>query len=157
MGEVLAQRIRQASFESPAQEALLNVLVAAGAIRQLVDEACAQAGLTQGQYNVLRILRGAHPGGYPRGEIAGRMLERAPDVTRLIDRLVAQGLVERVRGDEDRRLSVTRITRAGLDLLTRLDQPIAGIAREMESRLPEADLRELSRLCEALYAPDGRS
>ncbi len=154
MGDVLARRIRQAAFESPAQEALLNVIVAAGAIRQRVDEACAQAGLTQGQYNVLRILRGAHPRGYPRCEIAGRMLERAPDVTRLIDRLQAQGLVERVRDDDDRRLSVTRITRAGLDVLGRLDRPIAQIARDLETRLSSRELRELSRLCEALYAPE---
>lgn len=154
MGEILARRIRQSSFESPAQEALLNVLVAAGAIRQCVDEACARAGLTQGQYNVLRILRGAHPEGYPRCDIAVRMLERAPDVTRLIDRLAAQGLVERVRGTADRRLSVTRITRAGLEVLRRLDRPVAAIARALERRLGEPELRELSRLCEALYGDD---
>lgn len=154
MGEILAQRIRQSVFESPAQEAVLNILVAAGAIRQMVDAASAQAGLTQGQYNVLRILRGAHPEGYPRGEIAGRMLERAPDVTRLIDRLAARGLVERVRGSVDRRLSVTRITRAGLEVLGRLDRPIAQIAHDIGSRLSEAELRELSRLCEAVYGHD---
>jgi DNA-binding MarR family transcriptional regulator len=157
VGEILAQRIRQSNFESPAHEALLNVLVAAGAIRQLVDEACADQGLTQGQYNVLRILRGAHPAGYPRGEIGVRMLERAPDVTRLIDRLVVRGLAERVRGDEDRRQSVTRITPKGLGVLRRLDRPIKRIARENESRLADPELRELSRLCEALYATGERA
>lgn len=151
MGEILERRLRQASFNSPAHEALLNVLVAAGAIRQMVDAVCAEAGLTQPQFNVLRILRGAHPGGYPRCEISVRMVERAPDVTRLIDRLVAQGLAERVKGDEDRRQSVTRITRAGLDLLRRLDRPIEQVAERISGRLSHAELRELSRLCEAIY------
>src|SRR5262245_14449734 len=100
---------------------MLNLLVAAGHVRQLVDDACASAEITHGQYNALRILRSGHPKGYPRGEVAARMVERAPDVTRLIDRLERRGLVERARTPEDRRLSITRITKAGLDLLRRLD------------------------------------
>ena len=98
VGDVLKQRIRQSKFDSPAHEALLNLLVAAGHVRALVDEACAGHDITQPQFNVLRILRGAHPGGLPRGEISARMIERAPDVTRLIDRLETAGLVDRVKG-----------------------------------------------------------
>jgi DNA-binding MarR family transcriptional regulator len=151
VGDTLRQRIKQTSFASPGQEAMLNLLVAAGHVRQMVDEVCAAHGLTQGQFNVLRILRGAHPGGYPRCEIAARMVERAPDVTRLIDRLEAQGLVERVRGSEDRRQSITRITRGGLAVLRHLDRPIAEISRRFEQRLSGRELRELSRICEAVY------
>lgn len=154
VGEVLKRRIKQARFESPAQEALLNLLVAAGHLRALVDETCASQGITQAQYNVLRILRGAHPGGYPRREISGRMLDRAPDVTRLIDRLEGARLVERVKAPGDRRLSVTRITRAGLALLGRLDEPIREINRGLARRVSTRDLRQLSRICEALYQPD---
>lgn len=153
MGDVLRERIKQQRFEGPAQEAMLNVMVAAGHLRQMVDEVCGRHGLTQGQYNVLRILRGAHPAGYPRGEIASRMLERAPDVTRLIDRLERDGLVARVRGEKDRRLSVTQITASGMGILRKLDRPIAEITRDVESRLTAEELRTLSRLCEALYAP----
>lgn len=151
MGETLRQRIKQSKFEGPGQEAMLNLLVAAGHVRQLVDEVCATHGLTQGQFNVLRILRGRHPEGYSRCEIAARMVERAPDVTRLTDRLEVQGLVERVRGSEDRRQSITRITRDGLAVLRRLDRPIADISRRLEQRLSGRDLRELSRLCEHVY------
>jgi DNA-binding MarR family transcriptional regulator len=151
VGDVLKRRIRQARFESVAQEAILNLLVASAHVRQLVDEVCGGHGLTQGQFNVLRILRGAHPDGYPRCEIAARMVERAPDVTRLIDRLQARGLVERVRQDGDRRLSVTRITRPGLDLLKRLDGPISRISHQVADVVPSRDLKELSRICEAIY------
>lgn len=154
VGDILKRRIKQARFESPAQEALLNLLVAAGHLRALVDEACERHGITQAQYNVLRILRGAHPDGYPRGEISARMVDRAPDVTRLIDRLESAGLVERVKGSGDRRLSVTRITRAGLSLLTKMDAPIRAINRTLFQRVPVKDLKQLSRICEALYGPE---
>jgi DNA-binding MarR family transcriptional regulator len=130
---------------------MLNLLIAAGHIRQLVDGACASADITHGQYTALRILRGAHPKGYRRGDIAARMVERAPDVTRLIDRLERRGLVARARVAEDRRLSMTRITRAGLDLLRRLDPHVQGIHRQLAARMSARDLRELSRLCEAVY------
>ena len=84
MGEVLKRRIKQkADFESPAQEAMLNLLVAGDYIHRRLERVCARFGLTRPQYNVLRMLRGAHPQGHPRGEIASRMLTRSPDVTRL--------------------------------------------------------------------------
>jgi DNA-binding MarR family transcriptional regulator len=152
MGQALKQRIKQAKFESPAHEAMLNLLVAAGHVRERVDEVCARYEITQAQYNALRILRGAHPEGYPRGEIASRLIDRAPDVTRLIDRLERRGLVERVRGRIDRRLSITRISRPGLDLLRRMDGPIQALQKTFAARMPVKDLRELSRICERVYA-----
>lgn len=151
VGQVLRRRIKQAKFDSPAHEAMLNLLVAAGHVRLLVDELCSGYDITQAQYNALRILRGAHPDGYPRGEIASRLIERAPDVTRLIDRLERQGLVERTRSTEDRRLSITRITRAGLDLLRRMDPRIQDIQKSFQTLLPARDVKALSRICERIY------
>jgi DNA-binding MarR family transcriptional regulator len=154
VGNVLKRRIKQSRFDSPAQEAMLNLMVAAEYVRRLVDEACATADLTSGQFNALRILRGAYPKGYPRCEVAARMVERAPDVTRLIDRLERRGLVERARVPEDRRLSITRITRPGLELLKKLDPHMLDIQRQFSSRVPIRDLRELSRICEDLYGDE---
>ena len=151
VGQVLRRRIKQAKFDSPAHEAMLNLLVAAGHVRLLVDGLCDGYDITQAQYNALRILRGAHPDGYPRGEIASRLIERAPDVTRLIDRLERQGLVERTRSSEDRRLSITRITRAGLDLLRRMDPRIQEIQKAFQTLLPARDVKALSRICERIY------
>src|SRR5271167_4652707 len=98
MTEALSRRLKQARFASAQQEALLSVAVAAGIINDMVDEVCGRHGLTRPQYNVLRILRGVHPEGHPRCEISQRMIERAPDVTRLVDRLQSRGLVRRARG-----------------------------------------------------------
>jgi len=151
MGDALKRRLQQSRFESPIQEALLNLMVAASHVRARLDQVCGEHGITEGQYNALRILRGAHPDGYPRCEIARRLIERAPDVTRLIDRLEKQGLVERARSGDDRRLSITRITRKGLQLLERMQPAMEEIHREFGNHLPAGDARELSRICEGIY------
>jgi DNA-binding MarR family transcriptional regulator len=151
MGDALRRRIQQDRFESPLQEAILNLMVAADSVRDLFDNACAELGITASQYNVLRILRGIHPEGHSRCEIARRMIERAPDVTRLIDRLEKQGFVERDRTERDRRLSISRITPAGLELLNRLEPRVRQVHEQIAERLSLHDQRELSRICEGVY------
>lgn len=153
MGDGLRQRIKQERFSSPAQEAFLNLLVAADHLQSVAQTICEAQGLTRGQYNVLRILKGVYPAGHPRCEIAVRMVERAPDITRLVDRLEKQGLVERGRGDADRRQSVTRITKKGIQLLERLNPQLEEGHKDMANRLTDADCRKLSELCERIYAP----
>jgi DNA-binding MarR family transcriptional regulator len=152
MGQTIRHRLRQERFESPTHEAILNLLLAAAQVRESFDRICAEHGITPGQYNVLRILRGVHPEGYPRCEIADRLIERAPDVTRLIDRLEAAGLAERERSGHDRRLSMTRITRKGLKLLEDMRPAMDEAYRAFTSRLSPRDAKELSRICEHLYA-----
>ncbi len=154
MGEILRRRLRQRRFDSPLHEAIANVVVAANYIRDRNDRTLAQYGVTLPQYNVLRILRGVHPGGPPRCEIAARMLDRAPDVTRIIDRLEEKGLVERDRSSPDRRHSITRITREGLRLVDKLDAPIRRVILEMKDRLSARECRELSRICEKIYVEE---
>jgi DNA-binding MarR family transcriptional regulator len=151
MGDALRRRIQQSRFESPAQEAFLNLLVAADHLRARTERLCSEFGLSASQYNVLRILRGVHPEGHSRCEIARRMIERAPDVTRLVDRLEKRGWVERDRGERDRRLSISRITAAGLELLERIGPRLEQVQREFAERVPQQDCRELSRICEEIY------
>jgi len=151
MGEALQKRLRQSRFETPVQEAVLNVMVTAGWLEERLAEALTAHGITPAQYNVLRILRGALPGGYARCEIADRALRRAPDLTRLIDRLEARRLVGRMRSERDRRRSVTRITRRGLELLECAQQSVRAAEAAIGARLTEGESRELSRLCELLY------
>jgi DNA-binding MarR family transcriptional regulator len=81
-------------------------------------------GLSAPQYNVLRILRGAGPDGLRCQEIGDRMVKRVPDITRLLDRLVDRKLVDRRRSDADRRVVISRISPAGLDLLKEIDAPL---------------------------------
>lgn len=150
MTDALRKRVKQNRFEDPVQEAFVGLLVAAGHLRRRLADVCAAYGITADQYNVLRILRGVHPDGHPRYEISARLIERAPDVTRLLDRLERERLVERYRSREDRRLSLARITPAGLDLLAAMETPVRGIREHFLGHLGKQDLAELCRLCAAL-------
>jgi len=151
MTEALSRRLKQAQFASPAQEALLSIIVAANALNDLMDRLCDEYGITRVQYNVLRILRGVHPGGYPRCEIARRMLDRASDVTRLVDRLQVRRLVKRSRGSEDQREAVTSITARGLKLLEAMQPRIDAETSSILRRLSDDDCRQLSRLCALIF------
>ena len=133
-----------------AQKAMVSMLVAAGRLAQALDDVCAGHGVTHDQYNVLRILRGAHPQGHPRFAIGERLMNRAPDVTRLLDRLARDGLVERSRSDEDRRLSISTVTPAGLELLRELDPEILAVHERFARRLKAKEVAEVARLCEKL-------
>jgi DNA-binding MarR family transcriptional regulator len=104
-----------------------------------------EADLSPTQYNVLRILRGA-PEGLACGEIAGRMITRDPDVTRLLDRLEKRGLIARSRESKDRRMVLTRITPEGLRALAELDEPIQDLHREQLGHLGRNRLGALSEL-----------
>ena len=121
----IQQEIKQTRpFDSKAQEATIGLMRTADLVRRSVGEIVEPYGITPQQYNVLRILRGAGADGLPTLEIAERMIEEAPGITRLIDRLETKRLVVRVRCDKDRRRIFCRITREGLALLKKLDSPI---------------------------------
>jgi DNA-binding MarR family transcriptional regulator len=150
MTEALSRRLKQPQFSSAAQEAALSVIVAANTINERLDRLCEEYKITRAQYNVLRILRGVYPGGHPRSEIVCRMLDRASDVTRLVDRLQARRLVKRTRGSRDQRQAVTCITAKGIKLLEAMQPHVEAEAGSILSRLGEDNCRELSRLCALL-------
>lgn len=131
-----------------AGEALVALMVASGALVRDLDAACQEHDLTHDQYNVLRILRGVYPAGHPRGEISARLISRAPDVTRMLDRLVKKGLVERGWDAKNRRLSIATITAKGLALLTDVDQSIAREHARYTAGMSDEDLAALRRLCQ---------
>lgn len=110
-------------------------------------------GITPQQYNVLRILRGAHPEALPTMEIAQRMVEKTPGITRLLDRLETKGLVQRERPSDDRRRVLISITVAGLELLDRLDVPVREATTAVLAGLTE---REVAALRSALQGIRGR-
>lgn len=111
-------------FPSKAQEAAVALLRTADVLRRIIGAVVEPKGITTQQYNVLRILRGAGERGLPTLEIADRMIETTPGITRLIDRLETKKFVVRERCLTDRRQVFCRITPSGLSLLTALDTPI---------------------------------
>ena len=152
MGEILKKRLKQQKFSSVEQEALLNLFIASNYLHTKLDSICWSFKITLPQFNVLRILKGAHPNGYPRGEIMRRMVESAPDVTRLIDRLIKEDLVERYESKEDRRLSLARITKKGINLLSKINPEVDKFISEYSSPLSKTEKEMLSNICEKLYS-----
>ena len=140
-------RISQQQFRDVAEEALVSLLVAAGHYGQRLNDLCRTYDITHDQYNILRILRGVHPEGHPRFEIANRLVSRAPDVTRLLDRLERQGLVARGWSPENRRHSIARITDAGLDLLAAIDPELHALQRTVTAGIARDDLEACLRVC----------
>ena len=117
-------------------------------VRRSVASVVEPAGVTPQQYNVLRILRGAGERGLPTLEIAERMIEETPGITRLIDRLELKGLVCRERCKTDRRQVFCRITAQGLDLLHQLDMPLQKADEAALQSLGHQDLEQLIALLE---------
>jgi DNA-binding MarR family transcriptional regulator len=146
----LQDEIKQRSpFDSLEQEALLNLLRTADVLMRRIIAVLKPYGLSHSQYNVLRILRGAGEDGLACREIGDRMITRDPDITRLLDRLEARGLVTRTRDQQDRRIVMARVTAEGLRLLAQLDGPIEEVDRRPLKHLGESRLRALIALLEA--------
>lgn len=137
---------RKRPFDSPEEEAYLNVLRTGGELDAAFARLFRAHGLTNPTYNALRILRGHGPGGVACRVIGEQLVSRVPDVTRLVDRLVEAGLAERDRRGEDRRVVRVRITRAGLSLLARLDRPVRDLHASQLGHLTRAELATLSAL-----------
>lgn len=131
------------------ERALVTVLRLANHLSLEVATALKPHGLTLHQYNVLRILRGAGPGGLTCSQIGERMLSRDPDITRLLDRLERAELITRARSSADRRVVTSTISQLGLDLLAELDEPILELDRELFSTLDDVRLQQLTQLVEA--------
>lgn len=144
----IAKQLKQKRpFSSREQEVLLGLrMAAARLIEPWAQFLKTVAGLSTGQYNVLRILRGSRASGLTCGEIGERTIARDPDVTRLVDRLEKRGLVKRTRSETDRRVVHVDITEKGLDLLRELDPHVQRMPRALLGHVSQARLQQLSRL-----------
>ena len=150
MAGVIAGALKQQSkFHSREQEVLLGLRVATARILDPWEKFLkSTADLTPNQYNVLRILRGSHPSRLACGEIADRMISRDPDITRLIDRLSARQLVDRVRSERDRRVVEVGITSKGRAVLRDLDVHADQMPKAMLGRVGPKKLAQLAALLE---------
>ena len=147
---------KKGPFESPEQEAMLNILRTNDQFQNRFGRLFREYGLTPSQYNVLRILRGEGKP-MPCLEIADRMIQVVPAITGLIDRLERQELVRRERCTEDRRVVYIEITEKALGLLDEMDEPVQQLHRQLVGHLTRSELKELSRLLEKARAiPQGR-
>jgi DNA-binding MarR family transcriptional regulator len=149
----MSQLARAKRFDSPQQEAYLSLWRTYDRLRAIEDELFASWELTAQQYNLLRLLRAAHPEPVPTLSLASRLVSRAPDVTRMIDKLEARQLITRTRSTADRRAVLVRVTDAGIDLLRQIDEPLRDCHERQLGHLAQDDLNSLIALLERARAP----
>jgi len=139
----LAEEIKMTKpFSLLEEEATLSIVRTADVLLQRTVELLKPFDVSAAQYNVLRILRGAKED-LACGQIAGRMVSRDPDITRLLDRMEGRGLIGRARDGEDRRVVKTRITRKGLRLLEEIDPLISAHHQRQFAGFGDKKLKQL--------------
>lgn len=148
-----AASTRTRKFDSLEQEAYLNLWRTYDRLRVLEERLFERHGLTAQQYNALRLLRAKYPEAIPTLYLAARLISRAPDITRLVDRLVERGWASRERPEENRRVVQVRITRAGIELLDRLAGEVVECHKRQLGHLSPAELHQLIALLGAARQP----
>ena len=141
------KRERRLRFDSPEQEVFLNLWRTFDRLKTLEEKLFCDYELTAQQYNALRLLRAAHPEKLQTLALAGQLISRAPDITRLLDKLEERKLIERVRPPDNRRMVHISITEKGLALL---QQMTAALKECHRHQLGHLTLEEQQRLVELL-------
>jgi len=133
-------------FVSLEQEVYLSMMRTASELSYAVDQFFRPFDITPSQYNVLRILRGAGVDGLCRNEISERMVTATPDMSRLLDRMENAGWVTRERAEEDRRQVSTHITRSGMALLEKLEEPTHEFVTRLFAGAAVSDLKTVLKV-----------
>lgn len=153
-GKIASEIKQSVAFSSIQQEAMLTLMRTTDRLKTQIGQCIAEStDLTYQQYNVLRILRGAGKDGLPTLQIAERMVEGTPGITRLIDRLIKKGLVERIRCPHDRRQVLCSITEAGLQCIKPLDKKLEQLNLTMLGHVSEPKLKQLITILDHIRSP----
>jgi DNA-binding MarR family transcriptional regulator len=139
-------------FASLEEKVFLEILRTSQVASRWIAEALRTSELSAPQFNVLRILRGAGPGGLQCGQIAERMVTHDPDLTRLLDRLEARGMVAKTRDTKDRRVVNACITKDGLAAVVHATRDVQARLREVMKPIDRAHLEQLAEMLETVRA-----
>lgn len=134
-------------FDSIEQEAYLSLWRTYDRLKALEDQLFSRWQITPQQYNVLRLLDTCHPDAVPTLSLSSRLVSRAPDITRMLDKLESNQWIERIRSIEDRRTVLVKITTGGKKLLREIAQPLG---ESHAAQLGHLSSKELKQLCELL-------
>lgn len=146
----IEEAIKQTSFKTTHEKAAVNLLYTFNWFRDLSAESLKPYGLKMQHYNVLRILKGRHPEPHSPGEIKAVMLDKSPDLTRLLDKLVKMGLVDRELCPDNRRKMNIRITDKGMNVLSSIKKHQDETQASWSRNLSESDAESLSNLLDKM-------
>jgi DNA-binding MarR family transcriptional regulator len=153
MAGMPATRPKTTRFDSAEQEAFLNLWRTYDRLRGLEDDLFTRWDLTPQQYNALRLLKAEYPGTLPTLALADRLVSRAPDITRLLDKLDARSLIARERPADNRRVVRVGVSTAGLKLLKEIAGPLRDCHARQLGHLSASELRRLTVLLHAARTP----
>jgi DNA-binding MarR family transcriptional regulator len=142
-----------ARFDSLEQEVFLNLWRTYDRLRALEDELFSRYDLTPQQYNVLRLLKAEQPRALPTLGLANRLVSRAPDITRMLDKLEQRGLIVRDRPADDRRTVRVNITETGVRLIAAMAEPLRECHERQLGHLSSSDLKHLASLLRTARRP----
>jgi DNA-binding MarR family transcriptional regulator len=146
----LEEELKNSTPIPPQTRAILNILFTASWLDCLMNRSLRDYGLTNPQYNILRILRGS-PQGLSVLDIKSRMIDRSSNVSRLVEKLREQELVERIISNEDRRMVVVSISKKGLDIIETIgDLMNSDEGKAIGNKMTEQELLDLSLLIDKL-------
>lgn len=140
-------------FDSLKQEAYLAIWRTYDRLRAIEDEMFSHWELTAQQYNILRLLRADMPQQVPTLSLVARLVSRAPDVSRMLDKLEARQLITRKRSEEDRRAVLVGITEAGLAIVDAIAEPLRQCHEQQLGHLNSAELKSLVDLLQRAREP----
>ena len=147
MTKTIHETIKQGKpFKSIEEQVIVNLTRTQAALSQQESSFFKQYAVTAQQYNVLRILRGAGKEGLASLEVAKRMIDRLPDITRLLERMQKNGWLRRQRSDKDRRVVMVHISDTGLQLLADTDKPLHRLNKKVLKGCSSKELEQLSAL-----------
>ena len=149
----MTETARKSRFDSLQQEAYLSLWRTYDRLKSLEEEMFSAVDLSAQQYNTLRLLEAVHPGTLSTSSLGNKLISRAPDMTRLLDRLEERSLVHRERRSENRRVVEVGITPAGLQLLQELSPSVGGCHSRQLGHLTTGELNQLIDLLHKVRLP----
>lgn len=148
----IEQEIQTEKFYSEHQKATINITFTSGWLTAILADRASKYDITLQQFNVLRILRGQYPKPSTNNLIKERMIDRMPDISRIIDRLVAKELVSRCKNDEDRRTVDVMITEKGIEILDKLQEQMM-LSDILPANISAEECHQLNVLLDKLRTP----
>lgn len=143
----------KAAFDSPEQEVFLNLWRTYDCLKVIEEELFSRYNLSAQQYNVLRLLQAAVPGGMQTMELGRRLISRGPDTTRMLDRLEKRGLINRTRLADNRRVVEVVITGQGSQLLIEMADAVVSMHQQQLGHLSSTQQQQLVHLLRRARAP----
>jgi MarR family transcriptional regulator, 2-MHQ and catechol-resistance regulon repressor len=145
----IQQDIKQSNFRNEYQKSMINILYTSSWIAEKMRDILEAYDLTYQQYNVLRILRGSHPEPLSTLEIRNRMLDKMSDASRIVDRLISKGLVEKKISKKDKRLVDVIISEKGINLISEMNLRVDEMD-EIVGNMTESEAKTLNRILDKL-------